>query len=325
MCAIGSVWLHSGEDWKQIPLSLGLVPQLTTSYPPFIESINADVSIRQQDPASLMALEIRTSSAWRWNLGQFWVQVSTSWSPAKFVALPPSDYMRVLFVLNRVPPEGNDPLNVLVSSRNSRAEDLLSYLSRGDFASARMVGGGVVEEAEQLLYEKRKDPAGAAIGGYFLLWADRLERLHDWTRNLADWFPWMPDGCVIDAWHLLRKEPSDLKSARGRLIQASERGIPLYTVGLRLLFDGLNILHQHDRQHVDVAAALEGVRLYAATADWEATTTTCFGQHPANPKLLVPRGDALVPPSLQPFRRWDPERIMPLSDSKWWEEEKRTG
>ena len=76
------------------------------------------------------------------------------------------------------------------------------------------------------LQRKGKDPSGAAIGGYFLLRAEQLDRLHDWTGNLAERFPWLPDGCVIHAWHLLKQEESDPKRARKRLLEAEQRGLP---------------------------------------------------------------------------------------------------
>ncbi len=54
---------------------------------------------------------------------------------------------------------------------------------------------------------------------------------------------------------------------------AVERGIPTYTIGLRLLFDALRGLTQQ-RNDDEVAAALARVRQIAAYADWTSQTTT---------------------------------------------------
>src|SRR6185503_13384795 len=64
-----SFWLHQeGSGWE-----------------PFAY----DPSVQSQDPDALVTMEINTNSGWRWNLGQFWIQVSGASYPSKFVALPP--------------------------------------------------------------------------------------------------------------------------------------------------------------------------------------------------------------------------------------------
>ncbi len=218
-------------------------------------------------------------------LGQFCLQVEDPGRKlAKFVALPPADPVKVQIDGSQSQGTDADRLKVSVRGTNPRAESLLTYLSRGAFEAARTVGGAVLDDAEESLREKGKDPSGAAIGGYFLLRAAQPDRLHDWTGNLADRFPWLPDGCVIHAWHLLKQEESDPKRARKRLLEAEQRGLPLYTQGLRLLFDGLNLFARHDPDDREVGAALERVRPYAEAADWSARTTTFYGDTPGNPK-----------------------------------------
>jgi hypothetical protein len=183
---------------------------------------------------------------------------------------------------------------VAVRENDPRTEALLGYLISGQYSSARIVGPEIVRDAEQLLFEKMRDPTGAAVAGYYLLKTGHFDSLHDWTRNLADWFPWLPDGAVIRAWHVWRQERSDYEEARERLLQAAGRGIPLYTQGLRLLLDGLNLLHHkataQGLEDSEIAAALEQVRPYARAADWRAPTTTFYARHPSEPDWRTQSG-----------------------------------
>ena len=69
--------------------------------------------------------------------------------------------------------------------------------------------------ALDLLYAKISDPIGAALGAYALLRLGRLDKLdehEDWVRNLADWFPALPDGAV--------SPPSGLARRGGRASEA---------------------------------------------------------------------------------------------------------
>ena len=67
-------------------------------------------------------------------------------------------------------------------------------------------------------------------------------QLHDWPKNLANWFPFLPDGCVIWAWLLIYQKPAERSEIARYLFMAAERGIPIYSEGLRLLTDGLRLL-----------------------------------------------------------------------------------
>lgn len=215
-----------------------------------------------------------------------WLRIAWTAERAKFVALPPAETVR--FNLFYDPPEieGGDPVNVVVDAGNPRAESILGYLRRGDFASARQVGANFT--AENLLREKLRDPASAAIGGYFLLQAADFVRLHNWTERLSEWFEYIPDGAVILAWHALWSSPPDFDLARGQLIEATHRGLPVYTIGLRLLSDGLSLcaaraLKLTGKEDSDIARALEIVGTYAAAADWASAATSFYGMQPDKP------------------------------------------
>jgi hypothetical protein len=57
---------------------------------------------------------------------------------------------------------------------------------------------------ERLLFDKCESPLAATVAALLLLRSRRLDLMHDWLGNLANWFPDRPDGWVIWVEHLLR-------------------------------------------------------------------------------------------------------------------------
>lgn len=211
-----------------------------------------------------------------------WLRVEGA-NPAKFVALPPGDSIRVNFL--HALGTDDDPVDVVVDAGNPRAETILGFLRRGDFAHARTVGTKFAETAEELLRGKVHDVAAATIGGYFLLLAGEVKRMHNWSTNLDKWFDFLPDGAVIHGWNCLREATADFQTARLRFIEAARRGVPVYTCGLRLLHDGLAMMQLRAReqgQSFDEAVefALRKIRPYAAAADWNSASTSFYGFRP---------------------------------------------
>ncbi len=111
-----------------------------------------------------------------------------------------------------VSPRGEDDLAVEVTTRNTQAEALLGYLRSGAIEGADLTAEPLLANAESLLKGKRADPIAAAIGGYYLLNTARLERLSDWGPNLSEWFPWLADGAVINAWQHLHAGRAELSA-----------------------------------------------------------------------------------------------------------------
>jgi hypothetical protein len=198
----------------------------------------------------------------------------------RFVTLPARCRVDVT-----VSPRGEDDLAVEVTTPSSTAEALLGYLRTGAVEGADAT-------AEALLRQKLDDPIAAAIGGYYLLRAARLDRLSDWAPNLSEWFSWLPDGAVINGWqhiHAGRKRRGDpdehFDAARQQLLLAAKRGVPIYTDGLKLLVDGLRLLRKDVTvKDIDRETALNFVEAFAAAADWAAATVTYDGKDPAQPQ-----------------------------------------
>ena len=221
-----------------------------------------------------------------WGGPQF-LQVGGPGVPWKCVALPGAQNVKVL-IRPALGPEGEvHPLDVVVSSYDTQAEAILSLLETGNVVEAKVIENAGA--AEQMLYGKMVNPSGAAIGGYYLLKIRDLDRLHNWTENLANWIDWMADGPVIRAWHLLKTarlhgaDKADTHSkAREHLLEAVKRGVPTYTEGLRLLRDGLNMLCQ-DQSDVEALEAKKIIDRYTESCDWSSPMTTFLGARPDEP------------------------------------------
>jgi hypothetical protein len=220
----------------------------------------------------------------------------------RFVSLPAAPAVGVT-----VSPRGESDLAVEVTTDSAEAEALLGYLRTGAVEGADVT-------AESLLRQKRRDPIAAAIGGYYLLRTANLHRLSSWGPNLSRQFPWLPDGAVINGWqhiHAGRKHPGDpdrhFNEARQQLIQATRRGVPVYTEGLRLLVDGLRLLREDtEADDAELDAALTFIEPFAVAADWSAATVTYSGADPAEPhsrrRFGVPK---------------DHEQLVPLRPQDW--------
>ena len=219
--------------------------------------------------------------------GQTWLEVRGGGFPSRFVALAPnaSGPTHVLVVADDRSEPAFDPVDVMVSLGDRRSEAILSYLALGSIEEARRLGGSLVDQCEEMLARKKGDPIAATVAAYYLLKASALDRLHDWTMNLAELFPWLPDGPVIRAWHLLRLPDPDPKEVRDLLVAAAARGLPLFTQGFRLLYDGLGLVARSEPEDTSAPLALESIRPYAASANWSALMTTFYGDDPNQPKL----------------------------------------
>lgn len=112
---------------------------------------------------------------------------------------------------------------------NPQIDAVARFLKGGHLREAASVAG----DAEHLLEAKMADPFGAALGGYALLRSGQLDRLHHWPRNLADWFPWLPDGAVIAGEEAALE--GDHKLAIEYVCEAARRGLPVFGAGLSLL------------------------------------------------------------------------------------------
>lgn len=102
--------------------------------------------------------------------------------------------------------------------------------------------------------------------------------------GLAAWYPWMPDGRIVRGWLALRGQrgADDVREARTQFLAAARGGLPVYSLGVKMLVDGLSMFAHDDRagdaERAEVRAALTAVRGYAVRVDSRSPFTTLWLQ-----------------------------------------------
>lgn len=145
--------------------------------------------------------------------------------------------------------DGQRIASVRVRTSSATADALAGYLHRGDLYSAASMADWA-ERAEDLLQDKMADPFAAVVGAYLLLRTRQIERLHDWTQNLFNRFPGIPDAAVIRAWHLIHLRQGETE-IRQLFARALDGPLPTFTEGLRLLSDGVRLLGDDSAKAVE--------------------------------------------------------------------------
>jgi hypothetical protein len=161
--------------------------------------------------------------------GLLFAQVAAAGETPLNVALPiygPTISQRCRLTIE--PGKPSTTVNVSLPD-NPRVDAVASYLNGGFLQEAADLSA----EAEQLMQAKMADPFGAALGGYALIRLGRLDMLHHWPRNLADWFPWLPDGAIIAGEESALE--GDHETAIVQVCEAGRRGLPVFSAGLSLL------------------------------------------------------------------------------------------
>lgn len=162
------------------------------------------------------------------------VQVLRADMPVWNVAVP-TCFANQCDVILATSPDGI--IDVDVQLGNEEADLLLRYFRRGFLKEASTMTEAM--QAEELLYKKMADPVSAAVGAYALLRFGEIDRLHDWTENLKNWFEWLPDGLIVRAEHLARIGEHD--QALSLFLELPERGLPLFSTGLTYTLNRLRL------------------------------------------------------------------------------------
>lgn len=169
------------------------------------------------------------------------------------------------------------PWSVRPSVRDKLLGGLLGYFGSGEQSLAREL----LEPARELLFYKNINPIAAAAGAHLLVgeWIRGTAQgptagpWIEWVSNLRRQFAWLPDGALLDGWLALRRRDKapDIDAARQALLEAERRGVPLYTMGIRRLVDGLLLVSSADRERAaedtQVTQALARVRRLAWQVD----------------------------------------------------------
>lgn len=198
----------------------------------------------------------------------------------------------------------DDDADLLLAYLGSRKIDQLSQLVEGYWARSR-----------NLLQGKRKRPVAAAVGAYVSVLVgspnpdetDCLSEgnwLDEWTNNLFHDFPWLVDGLCIRAEVLSRRGEHD--EAIRLFCMLAERGLPIFTFGLRFALDRLSGyrnaaakgLFQQDHL-ASIEAVLEPMQRLATTVDFRMPVLSFWHASP-EPRLEAPAtisGNRMLPAS----------------------------
>jgi hypothetical protein len=200
-------------------------------------------------------------------------------SACSVVPLPARRYLRPMVRIF-----GGHPV-LATRLKHETADALLSYLAAGQIDDAAVLTHSASLSAERLLEKKRGDPVAAAAGAFVLLALGDIDRLHDWTTNLSNWFEWLPDAVIALAEHQARL--GDHRDAASTLEGLSDRGLPCLTIALALAISRMRTYVRAELGSRRMAKALEDLTRYAIACDLTATVTTFSAQSAWEP---LPRG-----------------------------------
>lgn len=139
-------------------------------------------------------------------------------------------------------------VDVTTAIRDTKLSSIIGYLTHNSLANARRL----VDSAEGMLFHKFSNPLGAAAGAYVMLSTetrrDKGANWHQWVQNLYHNFPWIPDGAIAYATLKLnhQSKDDDVEQALNGLLEAFDRGVPFYSIGMRWLLDGLTAFSEDD-------------------------------------------------------------------------------
>lgn len=132
----------------------------------------------------------------------------------------------------------------------------LGFLHSGQARAAE----AMLEQASELLFEKQVNPVAAAAGAFGLLAfsstsGSRRTSWRGWIRNLYSMYPHLPDGAIAMAQLYLRQgegesgeDELDIERLRGFALEATRRGVPYLTYGIRLLSEIFTLVTSDDQQ-----------------------------------------------------------------------------
>lgn len=199
----------------------------------------------------------------------------------RLVSLPPGE--RVNIALTPSPQKaGGDALDITVGREYSENELVMSYLSRGALPEASRLAE-FMNIADRMLNAKFDDPISAVAGGYALLRTGQLERREHWLRNLEHNFSHIADVKILKAALAREKEGVPENDIRQMLLDAMEIGLPIFSLGMTLLLDGMAAMHRGERENRQFHRAYLAVQAYVRAKCSNGTYLAFYGMSPAEP------------------------------------------
>ncbi|MER9947181.1 caspase family protein [Mesorhizobium sp. M0047] len=181
---------------------------------------------------------------------------------------------------------------------------LLGFIASRDMITAdKLLDSGLTDKAVDAMSGKRTNPLAALAGALVAVATsstDVEKRWDPWLRNLANWFPGIPDGPIILGRRLLvrARNAEEIAEAKKWLFEGFDRGVPIYSLSVEWLARGLESIAGEDAElagrrkaarqlanRVDPARAFTVIRL---DDEEKILPTFKLAMHPAS------EGDALM-------------------------------
>ncbi|PRH88801.1 hypothetical protein C5L14_06175 [Labrys okinawensis] len=149
-------------------------------------------------------------------------------------------------LVDRLAPREKSTATVI--AENPVWNGLIGFLAARDAdAGSALLAGGLQQSVIDAMQDKLADPIAALAAALIAVSAASpdLERRWDpWLFNLADWFPFIPDGPIILGRRLLMRarNAEQFEQAKTHLMAGFSRGAPLYSLSADWLARGLESL-----------------------------------------------------------------------------------
>lgn len=194
----------------------------------------------------------------------------------RLVSMPPGGEVRV--ALTPSAREVGNSMDITIGRRNADNELIMSYLARGAMEQVTTLA-----DADQMLQESYQDPVGAVAGAYVLLKLRRLGQRREWMENLVNSFPGLADAAIVSAALLLQDEVPDEPLIRTRIKQALENGLPVFTLGAKLLVETMAAIHRGEDESPEFQTDYLLAKNYARAICTQGAYFAFYGTTPKTP------------------------------------------
>jgi hypothetical protein len=234
-------------------IALSPIPETQSDFSHAIRDGRSDWQLPVQRVSMSAAEPSLDTTQWRPTFYAFDSEIFGEYKPSDgaLVVAPPFPEQRL--TITRDPqPRGDGPpyLASVKVTGDASARVLFTYLRTSLTDRARTIAPDWAKQAAIYLEHKIEDPVAATQGAYVLLGLGD-DRRRQWVENLAEWFEFLPDGAVIAGWHDIRRDEPE--RAKAWFSMALSRGIPMYSEGVRLLYQGCAYLQDLLREDAEIA------------------------------------------------------------------------
>ncbi|MDX1366891.1 hypothetical protein [Pseudomonas sp.] len=212
----------------------------------------------------------------------------------RIISLPPGGEVRV--ALTPSDKEIGNSMDITIGRRDADNELIMSYLARGAMEQVTSLADAW-QTADQMLQGKYQDPVGAVAGAYVLLKLRRLDQRRDWMENLVTSFPHLADAAIVSAAFLLQDEVPDETLIRARIKQALENGLPVFTLGAKLLVETMAAIHRGEEESSEFQVDYLQAKTYARAICTQGAYLAFYGTTPKTPSTRPTYGPQNSPKS----------------------------